>query len=105
MLNSCFFKVTSQVAQLIERQGSILICNPLCSRRATKINASSSRVVCNTAHGLFWASVYFPPSYTIFAPCYAIFFFFPPLRSLLCFRRKNSGGKNTNTNLQYKNKP
>ena len=48
---------------------------------------------------------YFPPSYTIFPPCYAIFFFFPPLRSLLCFRRKNSGGKNTNTNLQYKNKP
>ena len=48
---------------------------------------------------------YFPPSYTIFPPCYAIFFFFPPLRSLLCFRRKKSGGKNTNTNLQYKNKP
>ena len=107
MLNSCFFKVTSQVAQLIERQGSILICNPFCSRRATKINASSSRVVCNTAHELFWASVYFPPSYTIFPPCYAIFFFFPPLRSLLCFRRKNSvtGGKNTNTNLQHKTNP
>ena len=48
---------------------------------------------------------YFPPSYTIFPPCYAIFFFFPPLRSLLCFRRKNSGGKNTNTNLQHKTNP
>ena len=44
---------------------------------------------------------YFPPSYIIIPPCYAIFFFFPPLRSLLCFRRKNSvtGGKNTNTDL------
>ena len=50
---------------------------------------------------------YFPPSYTIFPPCYAIFFFFPPLRSLLCFRRKNSvtGGKNTNTSLQHKTNP